>query len=158
MGFGTTEYTLDAETNKTWAAGMRRKVGVHDIAFTNGTGPRLHHSAFWVPTPVNIIDLPDLMNTTAYSGNIERGPERHGISNAFFFYVRDPDRHRLEIYCSNYQTVDPDHEPIKWDLKGPQRQTLWGAPTPRSWFEEGSVFDGVATQEPLLKAQPIVAP
>ncbi|KNG94885.1 3,4-dihydroxyphenylacetate 2,3-dioxygenase [Pseudaestuariivita atlantica] len=158
MGFRTTEYTEDAETGKCWAAWMHRKGGVHDIAFTNGIGPRLHHTAFWVPTPLNIIDLLDLMSTTGYRDNIERGPGRHGISNAFFLYIRDPDGHRIEIYCSDYQTVDPDHEPIHWDLKDPSRQTLWGAPAPRSWFEEGTLFEGLAPREPALKAQPIVAP
>jgi catechol 2,3-dioxygenase len=158
MGFRVTEYTEDAESGRLWAAWMHRKGGVHDIAFTNGRGPRLHHLAFWVPTPLNIIDLLDLMSTTGYLANIERGPGRHGISNAFFLYIRDPDGHRTEIYCSDYQTVDPDHEPIKWDLKDPQRQTLWGAPAPRSWFEEGTAFEGAEIREPLLKAQPIVAP
>ena len=158
MGFRVTEYSEDAETGKVWAAWMHRKGGVHDIAFTNGVGPRLHHTAFWVPNPLNIIDLLDLMSTTGYLANIERGPGRHGISNAFFLYVRDPDGHRIEIYCSDYQTVDPDLEPIRWDLKDPQRQTLWGAPAPRSWFEEGTLFTGTPTSEPLLKAQPIVAP
>ena len=158
IGFRTTEYTEDAETGRLWAAWMHRKGGVHDVAFTNGLGPRLHHTAFWVPTPLNIIDLLDLMSTTGYLVNIERGPGRHGISNAFFLYVRDPDGHRIEIYCSDYQTVDPDLEPIKWDLKDPQRQTLWGAPAPKSWFEEGSMFAGAEPVEALLKAQPIVAP
>ncbi len=158
IGFRVTEYTEDAETGRAWAAWMHRKGGVHDVAFTNGTGPRLHHTAFWVPTPLNIIDLLDLMSTTGYLANIERGPGRHGISNAFFLYVRDPDGHRIEIYCSDYQTVDPDHEPIKWDLKDPQRQTLWGAPAPKSWFEEGSVFEGADLTESVLKAQPIIAP
>lgn len=158
MGFRTTEYTEDEETKKLWAAWMHRKGGVHDMAFTNGRGPRMHHMAFWVPTPLNIIDLLDLMSTTGYLENIERGPGRHGISNAFFLYIRDPDGHRTEIYCSDYQTVDPDHEPIKWDLKDPQRQTLWGAPAPASWFELGSEFEDVSPQDPELKAQPIVAP
>lgn len=158
MGFRVTEYTEDAESRKLWAAWMHRKGGVHDMAFTNGLGPRLHHTAFWVPTPLNIIDLLDLMSTTGYLKNIERGPGRHGISNAFFLYVLDPDGHRIEIYCSDYQTVDPDLEPIKWDLKDPQRQTLWGAPAPRSWFEHGSLFSDTALREPLLKAQPIIAP
>ena len=158
MGFRVTEYTEDSETGRLWAAWMHRKGGVHDIAFTNGIGPRLHHSAFWVPTPLNIIDLLDLMSTTGYVANIERGPGRHGISNAFFLYVRDPDGHRIEIYCSDYQTVDPDLEPIKWDLTDPQRQTLWGAAAPKSWFEEGSVFDGATPVDPVLKAQPIIAP
>jgi 3,4-dihydroxyphenylacetate 2,3-dioxygenase len=158
IGFRMTEYTQDSDTGRLWAAWMHRKGGVHDIAFTNGRGPRLHHTAFWVPTPLAIIDLLDLMSTTGWLSHIERGPGRHGISNAFFLYVRDPDGHRIEIYCSDYQTVDPDHEPIRWDLKDPQRQTLWGAPAPRSWFEEGSPFEKAMLADPVLKAQPIVAP
>ena len=158
LGFRVTEYTEDEKSKKLWAAWMHRKGTVHDIAFTNGVGPRLHHVAFWVPTPMNIIDLLDVMSTTGYITNIERGPGRHGISNAFFLFIRDPDGHRTEIYCSDYQTVDTDHEPIKWDLKDPQRQTLWGAPAPKSWFEEGSHFDKTEPKEPALKAQPIVAP
>lgn len=158
MGFRVTEYTEDEESGNLWAAWMHRKGGIHDIAFTNGQGPRLHHTAFWVPTPLNIIDLLDLMSTTGYLDNIERGPGRHGISNAFFLYILDPDGHRIEIYCSDYQTVDPDLEPIKWDLKDPQRQTLWGAPAPRSWFENGSSFAGVEVRASKMKAQPIIAP
>ena len=158
IGFRVTEYTEDDTSGRLWAAWMHRKGGVHDVAFTNGTGPRLHHTAFWVPTPLNIIDLLDLMATTGYLANIERGPGRHGISNAFFLYIRDQDGHRTEIYCSDYQTVDPDLEPIRWSLTDPQRQTLWGAAAPRSWFELGSVFEGAALAESDLKAQPIIAP
>ena len=158
IGFRMTEYTDTSDGADIWAAWMHRKGGVHDIAFTNGFGPRLHHVAFWVPTPLNIIDLLDVMSTTGYVGNIERGPGRHGISNAFFLYIRDADGHRTEIYCSDYQTVDPDLEPIRWDLKDPQRQTLWGAPAPRSWFEEGSLFRGTTPVASKLNATPIVAP
>lgn len=158
MGFRVTEYTEDEKSTRLWAAWMHRKGGVHDMAFTNGHGPRLHHLAFWVPTPLNIIDLLDLMSTTGYLKNIERGPGRHGISNAFFLYIRDPDGHRIEIYCSDYQTCDPDLEPIKWDLSDPQRQTLWGSPAPKSWFEEGSRFGGADTSDAVLKASPIIAP
>lgn len=158
IGFRVTEYTEDVITGRSWAAWMHRKGGVHDIAFTNGTGPRLHHVAFWVPTPLNIIDLLDIMSTSGYLPNVERGPGRHGISNAFFLYIRDRDGHRTEIYCSDYQTIDPDHEPIKWALTDPQRQTLWGAPAPRTWFELGSEFEGAALVDSDLKSQPIIAP
>ncbi len=159
IGFRLTEYTEEEGTGRLWAAWMHRKGGVHDMAFTHGTGPWLHHVAFWVPTPLNIIDLLDLMATTGYVGHIERGPGRHGISNAFFVYARDPDGHRIEIYCSDYQTVDPDpdHEPIRWDLRDPQRQTLWGAPAPRFWFEDGTPFAGVAARPPVYEASPIIA-
>jgi catechol 2,3-dioxygenase len=98
------------------------------------------------------------MSTTGYLTHIERGPGRHGISNAFIPNFRELDGHRIEICCSDYQTVDPDLEPTRRDLTNPQRQTLWGAPAPRPWFEEGSVFDGVAPVPAVLKATPIVAP
>ncbi len=158
LGFRLTEYTEDEETGRMWAAWLQRKGTVHDIAFTNGKGPRLHHLAYWVMSPMSIIDLLDLMSTSGYLAHIERGPGRHGISNAFFLYVRDPDNHRIEFYCSDYQTVDPDHEPIKWDLHDPTRQTLWGAPAPRSWFEEGTAFENVEVLKPVVAGTPIVAP
>ena len=158
IGFRTTEYTEDGKSGRLWAAWMHRKGGVHDIAFTNGTGPRLHHLAYWVASPMNIIDLLDLMATTGHVDSIERGPGRHGIANAFFVYVLDADGHRTELYCSDYQTVDSDHEPIHWDLADPQRQTLWGAPAPKSWFEHGIGFADVPSRAPDLAASPIVAP
>jgi catechol 2,3-dioxygenase len=97
------------------------------------------------------------MASSGFLGNMERGPGRHGISNAFFLYVRDPDLHRVELFTSDYLTVDPDLEPYRWSLRDPQRQTLWGHPAPSSWFEEGSRFTGVPVREPVLEAQPIVA-
>ncbi|MCP5099678.1 MAG: 3,4-dihydroxyphenylacetate 2,3-dioxygenase [Chloroflexi bacterium] len=158
LGFRTTEYTKTEDGNELWAIWMHRKGNVHDMAFTNGRGPRMHHVALWVPTAMNIIHLCDVMSTSGYLPNMERGPGRHGISNAFFLYVRDPDGHRVEIYTSDYLTVDPDFEPVEWDLRDPQRQTLWGMPAPRSWFEEGSPVVGAEMQESALKAEPIVAP
>lgn len=157
LGFRVTEYTASDDGDEIWAAWMHRKGDVHDVAFTNGMGPRLHHVAFWVPTAMNIIHLCDVMATTGYLENMERGPGRHGISNAFFLYVRDPDGHRIEFYTSDYLTIDTDHKPIRWALSDPRRQTLWGMPAPRSWFEEGSGFAGVKARPPKLKAQPIIA-
>jgi catechol 2,3-dioxygenase len=159
LGFRTTEYTeTEDDEPDLWAVWMHRKGNVHDLALTNGAGPRLHHVAIWAPTAMDIIHLCDLMATTGYLEAMERGPGRHGISNAFFLYTRDPDGHRVEIYTSDYLTVDPDFEPIGWKLRDAQRQTLWGHPAPRSWFEEGSIFEGVAITPPVLEAQPIVAP
>ena len=112
IGFRITEYTESEDNGQLWAAWMHRRGGVHDVALTHGSGPRLHHVAFWFANPLNVIDLLDLMATTGYVSNIERGPGRHGISNAFFLYVRDPDGHRIEIYCSDYLTIDPDHSKL----------------------------------------------
>lgn len=105
-----------------------------------------------------LVEFLDLMSITGYVTNIERGPGRHGIANALFLYILDPDGHRIEIYCSDYQAADPDLEPIKWDLKDPQRQTLWVAVTPERWFKHGTRFIEVDTKESDLKASPIIAP
>jgi catechol 2,3-dioxygenase len=158
LGFRLTEYTeTDGGDAKLWAVWMHRKGNVHDLAFTNGRGPRLHHIGVWTAGALDILHICDVMATSGYLANMERGPGRHGISNAFFLYVRDPDGHRVELFTSDYLTVDPDLEPIRWSLTDPQRQTLWGQPAPKSWFEEGSLFGGVAVREPALAAQPIVA-
>jgi catechol 2,3-dioxygenase len=158
IGLRTTEYTEtdDAEA-RLWAVWMHRKGNLHDIAFTNGHGPRLHHVGMWVSGPLDIVHACDLMATSGWLANMERGPGRHGIGNAFFLYVRDPDGHRVELFTSDYLTVDPDLEPLRWSLSDPQRQTLWGHPAPKSWFEEGSRFAGVAVREPLIAARPVVA-
>jgi len=158
LGFRMTEYTEeDGATGRIVAAWMHRKGNVHDLAFTNGRGPRLHHFAYWVPSPLNIIHLCDVMASTGYLENMERGPGRHGISNAFFLYVRDPDGHRTEFYSSDYQTMDPDHDAIRWSVRDPRRQTLWGQPAPRTWFEEGSAFAGTPVRDALFKADVIIA-
>jgi catechol 2,3-dioxygenase len=159
LGFRLTEYTEtdDSRDPKLWAVWLHRKGNVHDLAFTNGRGPRLHHIGVWTAGPLDILHICDVMATSGYLANMERGPGRHGISNAFFLYVRDPDGHRIELFTSDYLTVDPDLEPLRWSLTDPQRQTLWGHPAPKSWFEEGSEFLSVPFREPVMALQPIVA-
>jgi catechol 2,3-dioxygenase len=140
LGFRLTEYTEDKD-GVTWAAWMHRKGNVHDLAVTNGTGPRMHHFAYFLPDGARITQLCDILAGARAEGHIERGPGRHGISNAFYLYLRDPDGHRIELYTSDYLTVDPDFEPIRWDRDDIRRQQLWGGPAPKSWFTEGSVVE-----------------
>jgi catechol 2,3-dioxygenase len=158
LGFRLTETTeTEGADPKLWAVWMQRRGSTHDLAFTNGRGPRLHHIGVWNVHALDILNTCDVMATSGYLANMERGPGRHGIANAFFLYVRDPDGHRVELFTSDYLTVDTDHEPIRWTLDDPQRQTLWGHPAPKSWFEEGSPFAGVPVREPVLGARPVVA-
>lgn len=140
LGFRLSEYTVD-EQDRYWAAWIQRRGGVHDLALTNGPGPRLHHWAYWMPDMTAIIRTCDILAGARQPERIERGPGRHGVSNAFFLYIRDPDGHRIELYTSDYVTVDPDFEPIRWLRDDPRRQTLWGARTPRSWFEDASAME-----------------
>jgi catechol 2,3-dioxygenase len=137
LGFGCTEVTeTEGKHPDLWAAWLRRKHTCHDIALTTGKGPRVHHAGFTVPDRSSILDCADILASSGYLQSMERGPGRHGVSNAFFLYLRDPDGNRIELYTGDYLSSDPDWVPIRWKLNDPQRQTFWGAPTPASWFNE----------------------
>ncbi|HAM80183.1 3,4-dihydroxyphenylacetate 2,3-dioxygenase [Ornithinibacillus bavariensis] len=144
LGFACSEYTDTPEGN-IWAAWLHRKQNVHDVAFMNSKGPRLHHIGFWLPDQLSLIHTCDVLAAMGYGEAIERGPGRHGLSNAFFLYLRDPDGHRIELYSGDYLTSDPDFEPIRWDINDPMRQTFWGHEAPDKWFTEASPVLNVHT-------------
>ncbi|MBX5437573.1 MAG: 3,4-dihydroxyphenylacetate 2,3-dioxygenase [Alicyclobacillaceae bacterium] len=148
MGFCLTEYVeTDDEPRELRAVWMRRKPNVHDLALMRGSGPRLHHVGFWMDDILSIIHTCDILGGAELHEHIERGPGRHGISNAFFLYLRDPDGHRVELYTSDYLTIDPDLQPIRWSATDPRRQTLWGHPTPDSWWKEASPVMDLVTKQ-----------
>lgn len=158
LGFRVSEYTeTDEAEPRLWAVWAHRKGNVHDLALTNGLGPRLHHVGLWVRGEMDVINACDVLAVSGFAASLERGPGRHGISNAFFLYLRDPDGHRIELFTGDYRTLDPEFSPIRWSLDDPRRQTLWGQPAPRSWFDEGSSFPGVQPRQPVLDAKPVVA-
>ena len=160
LGFRCSEFTVtDPPDPRLWAAWMYRKPSVHDVALTNGEGPRLHHLALFVSNAQCILRTCDIVAAAGQGAAIERGPGRHGISNAFFLYLRDPDGHRIELFCDDYYTGDPDLEPLEWSVNDPRRGTFWGHAAPASWFEEGTVvtdLDGraVSTRPGRLTERP----
>jgi catechol 2,3-dioxygenase len=138
LGFGLSETIEDLSDGTLYAAWMFRKQTVHDIAFTLGSGPMLHHVAFAVPESHNILSLCDTIGARNQARFIERGPGRHGVSNAFYLYLRDDDGHRIEVYTTDYFTGDPDHEPLRWDVKDERRRDFWANPIVPTWYN-GSV-------------------
>lgn len=136
LGFGLSETIEDDQT--LYAAWMYRKQTVHDVAFTGGAGPRLHHLGFFAHEPHSVLRICDIIGSLHLEDCIERGPGRHGVSNAFYVYLRDPDGHRLEIYTSDYYTGDPDHPVLRWSVKDPRRRDFWGNAVIESWYKEAS--------------------
>ena len=154
-GFRCSEYTeTDDPTPRLWAAWLHRKNNVHDIALMTGLGPRMHHAAFWLPETINIIRACDILAGAGAHTAIERGPGRHGISNALFLYLRDPDGNRIELFTGDYLTGDPDKPPLRWSINDPRRQTFWGHVAPKSWFDEASQVESVASGELVPFRQP----
>lgn len=131
---------------------MHRKGTVHDTALTGGDGPRMHHVAFSTHEKHNIIQICDKLGALRLSDRIERGPGRHGVSNAFYLYLRDPDGHRVEIYTQDYYTGDPDNPVITWDVHDNQRRDWWGNPVVPSWYTDASpVLDLDGNVQPLVR-------
>lgn len=151
LGFRVTEDIRD-EQGTTYAAWLRRKDTVHDTALTGGDGPRLHHLAFATHERHNVLAICDKIGALRGSEIIERGPGRHGVSNAFYLYVRDPDGHRVEIYTQDYYTGDPDNPVVSWDVHDNQRRDWWGNPVVPSWYTEASpVLDLDGAPQPVVE-------
>jgi catechol 2,3-dioxygenase len=149
LGFGLAETIEDGET--LYAAWMFRKQTVHDVAFTGGEGPRLHHLGFFAHESHQVLRICDILGSLQEEAHIERGPGRHGVSNAFYVYLRDPDGHRVEIYTSDYFTGDPDHPVLRWSVRDPRRRDFWGHPVIPSWYTEATpVLDLDGRPRPLV--------
>jgi 3,4-dihydroxyphenylacetate 2,3-dioxygenase len=164
LGFFVSEYTVadpvpgrEADPDTLWAVWLHRKQNVHDLALMNGLGPRLHHLGFWLQDTHSVLRACDLLAARGLAGCIERGPGRHGLSNAFFLYLRDPDLNRIELYTSDYLIPDPDFQPIRWTLSDPRRATFWGHYAPRCWFEEASLVEDIHTGDLLPLREPLLA-
>jgi catechol 2,3-dioxygenase len=150
LGFRVTEDIKDSE-GTVYAAWLRRKPTVHDTAMTGGDGPRMHHIAFATHEKHNIIAICDKMGALRISDRIERGPGRHGVSNAFYLYILDPDGHRVEIYTQDYWTGDPDNPLVTWNVHDNQRRDWWGNPVVPNWYTQASlVLDLDGTPVPLV--------
>jgi catechol 2,3-dioxygenase len=155
LGFHCSELTDTKDSPpQLWAVWLHRKQNVHDIAIMNGIGPRLHHLGFWASDRLSILDACDCLAATGFTKSIERGPGRHGISNAFFLYLRDPSGNRIEVYTGDYLITEWDRPPVRWDIDDPIRQTFWGHIPPRSWFDEASLVKNVKTGEFMPTTEP----
>lgn len=134
LGFSISEY-VQAEDGK-FAAWTRRATTTHDVALVRHTVPSLHHVAYLVNGVNGVVRTADLLADAGYRTAIDYGPGRHGATNAFFLYIRDPDGHRIEIYADDYPR-DLDMEPIEWSKEDydSHGRLWWGSEVPESFFE-----------------------
>lgn len=150
LGFYVSEYAEYAD-GKLFSAWMHRKQTTHDVALVRGPGTLIHHAAFYVADAMSVVRTADLMADAGMRDGLEFGPGRHGITNAFFFYIKDPAGNRLEIYNGDYLIPDPDFKPIRWTHEEFEAtgRLLWGARPPQSMYEGQQVADW--TNPPMPK-------
>ncbi|MET4897989.1 VOC family protein [Sphingomonadaceae bacterium jetA1] len=100
---------------------------VHDVAFMFDPatrGARLHHIGYWIDTPQDILHA--LGHFAEHGIRADLGPGMHGITQAFYSYIRDPSSgHLLEIFSGGYLIFDPAWEPIKWEAQELERGLFW---------------------------------
>ncbi|MBD9527495.1 VOC family protein [Paracoccus sp. PAR01] len=156
LGFRTSEYTYSENSSEQvnlWGVWMQRKGNPHDLVFTNGLGPRLHHFAYLLRDAHDLVHACDVAGSLGLGRRLERGPGRHGISGAMFCYFRDPDGHRIELFNTHYQHIDLE-PPVAWSLSDPRRADQWGLPAQAKWFNEATSFAGTDPVQPLLSIEP----
>ncbi len=78
---------------------------------TGGDGPRMNHVAFATHEKHNILAICDKMGALRLSDQIERGPGRHGVSNAFYLYILDP---TVIVWRSTRRTTGPVTPTTRW--------------------------------------------
>jgi catechol 2,3-dioxygenase len=98
--------------------------------------PVFHHVAYTVSDANALLQAADLIGDARLQDRIEWGPSRHGATNAFALYVRDPAGNRLELYTGDYAR-DLDRPPLVWRPEdyAQQGHSWWGWPPPDVFVE-----------------------
>jgi catechol 2,3-dioxygenase len=135
LDFSISEYV--EKDGKKFAAWTRRKTGTHDVALLGAKAAALHHIAYCMHDPSEVIRAADLLSDAGYQDAIEFGPGRHGVTNAMFLYIRDPSGNRVELFFGDYHR-DLDYPPIGWSWEDFQQQgrLWWSKIAPESFVVE----------------------
>jgi catechol 2,3-dioxygenase len=147
LGFSASERQIDAhgQVQRAW---LRRAPTSHDVAIGRDERVGFHHVAYTLRDTHAIVAAADLLSDAGWLV-IEYGPGRHGITDACFLYIRDPDGNRIELYTGDY-VRDLDRPPIDWTLEEYQTTGLlwWGQQPPASFLKAGPVLDrGLVTPQ-----------
>ena len=87
----------------------------HDLGIlmdTSSTPGRVHHIAFWVDHPEDLVRSADLL--LEHGTSIEYGPSIHGIGEQSYLYFREPSSLRVELNSGGYRNYVPDWTPKVW--------------------------------------------
>ncbi len=137
LGFSVSEYWL-VEGDEPHVAWVRRTTTTHDIALGTNGEPAFHHFAYAVSDPTALSRAADLLGDARLAPSLEWGPARHGATNAFAMYIRDPWGNRLELSTGDYHR-DLDRPPLSWRVSdySVQGHSWWGHQAPPSFGETG---------------------
>ncbi len=138
LGFQPSELWLEPD-DSVRTAWVRRGHGTHDVALGRGE-PGIHHVAYTVADQTMLVRTADLLGDAGLAARLEYGPSRHGATNAFCMYIRDPSGNRIELYTGDYFR-DLDRPPIRWSAEeyAAHGHSWWGQQAGESFLESGPV-------------------
>lgn len=144
LGFRTSDYLVAGDSDEVTGAFMHRKDIPWDLVFLRGTGPRMHHFAYVVPSAIDMFRACDAAGFYKFGPSVEHGPGRHGMGHVQFTYLRDPDGHRIELVLeAPHLMTDLENEPVRWNAERRKNAIDWGNPPPRRWYDDATHFPGV---------------
>ncbi|MGG4454096.1 catechol 2,3-dioxygenase [Brevibacillus porteri] len=140
LGFRMRENIIMNDESET-AAWLSVSPLVHEIAFLGdqlGGKGRMHHLCYWYGYPQHLSDIADIF--TEHDIQIEAGPGKHGVSQAYFMYVIEPGGNRVELFGdAGYMIFDPTWKTITWNEEQLSKGIIWyGSPLPAEYFMYGT--------------------
>jgi catechol 2,3-dioxygenase len=128
----------DGQIRRAW---LRRAPFSHDIVIGRDETPGFHHVAYAMRDSYMLFRAADVLADGGWRV-VEYGPGRHGITDASFLYVLDPDGNRIELYAGDY-VRDLDRPPVVWNNREYEERGLlwWGHQPPASFLLAGPVLE-----------------
>lgn len=120
----------------------------HDLGIvldTSDTSGRVHHIAFWVDHPEDLVRTADLMIENGVP--IEYGPSVHGIGEQHYLYFREPSTLRVEVNSGGYRNYVPDWRPRTWKPSDGSNNLFRNWSMPDSMTEAFPAAEGRTTTE-----------
>ena len=108
IGFRLTEFTATDGKDEIWASWLQRKGNPHDVVFSSGRGPRLHHFAYGVPEIRDVVHVCDVAGSLGFGHHFERGP--------------GPARHRQRVLRLFPRSGRPPRRTVQRALPGDRHQ------------------------------------
>jgi catechol 2,3-dioxygenase len=140
LGFRLSEYVV-SDQEQLVAAFLQRKGNPHDVVLMNTGKSALHHVAFSVSEPSDLLRACDAAASCGFGASVEFGPGRHGgPGHAQYVYFRDPDGNRIELFTSHFQVIDIENTPIRWGGARGKQRGWYGPQPPASWLREAVPF------------------
>ncbi|MGN7950349.1 VOC family protein [Microbacterium sp. 22215] len=115
LGFRVMAYTTLEEVPLHVFGVLTTNEKSHDLGIvldTSDTPGRVHHIAFWVDHPEDLVRTAEIMTENGVP--IEYGPSIHGIGEQHFLYFRDPSTLRVELNSGGYRNYVPDWQARTW--------------------------------------------